>query len=757
MASLWGELKRRNVLRVGTAYLVTAWLLVQVSSDVAPALNLPPWVVTLTVWLLLLGLVPTLLLAWMFELTPQGLQRDRSRHSARHGRRRQEAPDSGEPDRLRRLHRLDLAIIAVLVTTLGYTLWDRHDERQVSAARVANAEPFARDVASTGARPVVLVLPFRNLGDADADAHFTDGLTEELIHALAAIPELAVLARSTSFALRSTEQPATSLRERFGVDWVVEGSVRRGGKTLRISAQLVDAGSGVQRWNRSFDRSGADALATQAEIAREVSQALGLRSTGSVPEVRASAQAQALYLQARSLERIASVDSIRTAHALLEQALQDSPDFVRALLHQVIVVARMPVRGLMTAREARDAVEPLLHRLRQLAPDAPETRAAEAIRRSWIDPWNGRRSDAERHARDWEELSRLLPDYPHALVNLGVARIQLGQFDLAQQAFEQAARTDPLDQMSRSNAGVVAGLRGDAEAYLATDRALLLEGSEFSHVRDAIASAEASRGRYAEAHRLLAECIEQARLPRCHATLSVALIALDRPDDALLALEMGVDHTPALQRLLPVALFLLQREGAPTTAALIDHLRSEPGVWGDTVFVLGPEFLARGEHEVLLALYREFNPELFEEPIDATLDAGVDLFLIGRALALAGDAARARQHYSLALSQFELTSPLAFPYHPWRVLVLEGLGRREEAIALLQRLAAVGWSDARALTHSPSGRASALAPEYIADPRVDAILSRMRAHNAAEFAAIQSSGHPLLPVWGSKAADSDQR
>lgn len=759
--ALWGELRRRNVLRVGAAYLVTAWVVAQVSNVVAPALNLPAWVNSLVVWLLLLGLPIALVLAWIFELTPGGVRRERPRPG--NGRRKNRPPgeplpgsaETGETNRLRRVHRMDLAIIAVLVLGLALSVLERQWPRGAGAVSRPGASEAA-EPARPAAAPVVLVRPFRNLGDPDADERFTDGLTEELIHALASVPDLAVLARSTSFALRAGDEPNTVLRERFGLDWVVEGTVRRGGDTLRITAQLVDARSGLQRWNRSFDRSGADALATQAEIAREVARELGVRTAGAVADVRASAAAQALYLEARSLERNASVESMQAAHALLHQALEDSPEFVPALLQQVIVVARMPVRELMTRHEARAKVEELLHRLRRIAPGSPETRAAEAIKRAWIDPWSGRPADAARLAQDLEQLSRLLPDHPHWLVNLGVQRIRLGQLDKAEQAFERAARIDPLDQMARSNAGVVAGLRGDVEGYLASDRALLLEGSEFSHLHDAIASAEMSRGRYAEAHRLLADCIEQARLPRCHATLALLLLALERPEQALTALEMGADHSASLRSLLPVALFLLDREGTPTLEALGDRLRNDRVLWDDATYLLGAELLTRGEPQALLSFYREFNPELVEDPATGvTADSGTDLFFVGRAFSLAGDEARARQCHAQALRQFEHFSPLAFPHIGWRVLLLDALGRRDEAVTLLQRLEAAGWSDARTFLFSPSGRPSAIAPGFVADPRVRAILDRMRAHNAAELAAIEASGRPLLPTWASRVPASD--
>jgi TolB-like protein len=231
--SLYAELKRRNVLRVGAAYVVTAWLIIQVVETIFPAFGFGDAAVRIATIVLAIGLVPALILAWAFELTPEGLKKD-------------EDVDRTLPVSVKAGKRLDRMILVVLALALGYFAFDKFVlDPARDAALVEEATQQARSdalVESYGDKSIA-VLPFVNMSDDAGNEYFSDGISEELLNLLARIPDLRVIARTSSFAFKGKDLTAREIARELEVAHVLEGSVRKAGDRVRITAQLIEARS----------------------------------------------------------------------------------------------------------------------------------------------------------------------------------------------------------------------------------------------------------------------------------------------------------------------------------------------------------------------------------------------------------------------------------------------------------------------------------------------------------------------------------
>jgi TolB-like protein len=264
--SLFEELKRRNVIRVGIAYCLLGWVVLQVVDFLVELIEAPSWVLQVFVIAGAVGLVGVLLFSWLFEMTPEGLKRetdvDRSQSVTQHTGRK-----------------LDRLVIVLLALAVALLLTDRFLARQTQSAPETTFAP--RSAPSTRERiPVtvndrsVAVLPFLALSSGPDDEFFADGLTEEILNALAQLPELLVTARTSAFAFKGQDRAVQEIAAELGVRHIVEGSLRRSGKRVRVTAQLVRAEDGFQLWSESYDSTTTDTIAMQEDIAEQIALAL---------------------------------------------------------------------------------------------------------------------------------------------------------------------------------------------------------------------------------------------------------------------------------------------------------------------------------------------------------------------------------------------------------------------------------------------------------------------------------------------------
>lgn len=325
--SLFAELKRRNVVRVGIAYIIIGWVLAQIAEFAFENFGAPDWVLKSIVVVLLLGLPLALFFAWAFEMTPEGVKRekdvDRSQ-SITHSTGR----------------KLDFVIIAALVIALGYFVWERQasDGTTETAMQltVADAEPA---LASGPAARSIAVLPFVNMSSDEEQEWFSDGLTEEILNALARTPDLLVAARTSSFKFKGSNEDIPTIAKALGVAHVLEGSVRRARDRLRVTAQLIRASDGFHLWSQTYDRDPDDVIAIQEEVAIEIATALETAmdpeelarmvssGTSSVPAYEA--YLEALAYNARLIESGDAQLGLKLRSAL-ERSIEIDPQFASA-------------------------------------------------------------------------------------------------------------------------------------------------------------------------------------------------------------------------------------------------------------------------------------------------------------------------------------------------------------------------------------------------------------------------------------------
>ncbi|MCZ6852962.1 MAG: adenylyl cyclase, partial [Gammaproteobacteria bacterium] len=305
--ALLTELKRRRVFRVAGVYGVTAWIITEVSATVLPALNLPEELITIIVVLLIAGFPIALVLAWIFDINPDGIHRTQSTPEV----------TAAVHSTKGRLASIGLIVLATSVLASLF-FWRFSDSEQIPLDSIA-------------------VLPFVNLGSDDNSDYFSDGVSEELLNLLTKVPGLKVAARTSSFAYKNQGIDIRDIAAQLGVATVLEGSVRWSDdrEEVRITAQLIDASSGYHLWSETYDRKLEDIFAVQDEIARSIVTNLQIQLTGveafsiTAPPTR-DAAAYTLYLRGRALWKQRGLEAIEESVELFQAALARDPGFSRA-------------------------------------------------------------------------------------------------------------------------------------------------------------------------------------------------------------------------------------------------------------------------------------------------------------------------------------------------------------------------------------------------------------------------------------------
>jgi TolB-like protein len=372
MGSFFQELKRRNVFRVGVAYVVVSWLIIQVIETVSDPLNLPDWTEAFFIVLLLAGLPLILLFSWAFELTPEGLKKTsevKAEESV--------TATTGK--------KLNFTIIAVLVMALGYFAWER--QGLVEQVEQTAAQDVAEVTQTTGATSVA-VLPFVNMSADQEQEYFSDGISEELLNLLAKIPELRVPARTSSFQFKGQNLDIGKVAEQLNVQHVLEGSVRKSGVRVRVTAQLIEADTGYHLWSDTYDRDLDDIFAIQDEISAAIvaalSETLGLESTAA-PHVAAATDPEAYnayLLGQHQLKQRTRLD-IEAAIGNFERALDVDPEYAPAHagigLAWYLMTASGATYGTLPLSESLEKALPHLEKAMELDPELPEALGAYGL------------------------------------------------------------------------------------------------------------------------------------------------------------------------------------------------------------------------------------------------------------------------------------------------------------------------------------------------------------------------------------------
>ena len=324
--SFFDELKRRNVIRVGIAYVVVAWLIMQFADVVLNNIEAPGWVFQVIMLLLAIGLPLVLIFAWAFEMTPEGLKKekdvDRSQDVAQHTGRK-----------------LNYTIIFVMALALGYFIYDKVENRAKDGPDTVTEVKLQAEASVTAekipADPSIAVLPFADMSPEQDQGYFSDGISEELLNVLVKVEGLKVASRTSSFTYKGSNLSLAEIADELRVDHVLEGSVRKAENRVRITAQLIDATTDRHLWSETFDRELVDIFAIQDEIAKAIVAALSAElgvfehtPSVSVATTTENLDAYQLYLKARGL--FLARRQLGESVALFERAVELDPEFARA-------------------------------------------------------------------------------------------------------------------------------------------------------------------------------------------------------------------------------------------------------------------------------------------------------------------------------------------------------------------------------------------------------------------------------------------
>lgn len=439
--SFFAELKRRNVIRVSIAYAIAAWFLLQLSDLVLENIAAPEWVMQAIMLLLAIGLPIVVIFAWAFEMTPEGIKKEKD-------------VDRSQSITSMTGRKLDRMIIGILTVVVGYLLIDKLVLEDTVPSPVTNTEIVVSEAevektVETG--PSVAVLPFVNMSGDKENEYFSDGLTETLLHMLAQLPELRVAARTSSFAFKGKDTGIAEISKTLGVAHVLEGSVQKAGNRVRITAQLVRAKDGFHVWSQNYDRNLDDIFAIQDEIAKDVAGALDTSLLGGSNQPTLSVNTSNLtayesYLRGLEQQAIFSYSSLEIAENHFKQALAHDPTFTDARLALIRNYLMKNGTGLLNDGEMAGLANPLISQVRDQQPENHLARAFElVIALRTVD------TSKSKEVREQEvtELRNLLPLIPGETYTRETLAFTLNFFfDQPQQAIEviQAGLlVDPLE------------------------------------------------------------------------------------------------------------------------------------------------------------------------------------------------------------------------------------------------------------------------------------------------------------------------
>jgi TolB-like protein len=540
--SLIAELKRRNVLRAAGLYLVGAWLVVQVAGTILPMFNAPAWIARSVVIVLAIGFLPAMIVAWVFELTPEGLKREEEIEPDE-----SITPQTGQ--------RMDRWLLVVAALAIGYFAFDKFvlapQRESAKMAEVAQAATRrATQVVPAISRKSIAVLPFLDLSPEHDQGYFSDGMSEEILNALAQVQDLKVAGRTSSFYYKGRNEDLRTIGKALGVANVLEGSVRKQGDQVRITAQLIRTDDDSHLWSESYDGDLKDVFALQERIARAITDKLkvtliGDQKTQLVAVATNDTEAHNLYLQAREAYR-ARGTGVQRSIDLYRAALKRDPNFAQAWAGLCASLDVLPYY-LPDTEQARlpqiySEADAAGKRAIEVAPDLATPHIA--LGSLYANAWHWR--DAEQQFLRAKELAPNDPEFLFAYTDwLGA----MGRSDEALIAAQRAVELDPMAPAYRNLYGYLllyADRVDESISQLEAGRAL---APDLSYVNVNLFTSYARAGRIADAEKLRAvivnEFVTRGDSPELIAEWKMAI-------DATLAIMRKPNDYDAIRRTLPV-------------------------------------------------------------------------------------------------------------------------------------------------------------------------------------------------------------
>jgi TolB-like protein/Tfp pilus assembly protein PilF len=685
------ELQRRNVIRVAIAYAVASWVLLQIVDVITPIFELPGWAPKLIFVILAIGLVPALIFSWAFEITPDGLRKD-----SEVDRTKSIASSTGR--------KLNYIIIGSLALAVALLIVDRElNQSGGSVGTGVNVADMQKSIA---------VLPFVNMSSDAEQEFFSDGITEEILNSLASVKELKVAGRTSSFAFKGQNDDLRRIGEALGVNHILEGSVRKAGAQVRITAQLIQVDNGFHLWSETYDRELTDVFEIQDEIANEILKQLRSKllsdDTVVAEAKRTNPEVYALYLRAkqRMYTRIGS--EIETALQELDQAIQLDADYAPAYAQRAIATMLLSDQqyGSIPDDESNRRGKRFADLALKLDPNSAEGWAALGLYYGR----DGLETDAAIDAL--VKALEINPNLIDASNWLQIALSNAGDMRGAMEIIEEMAERDPLYRPAFSNAMMVFNNFGEHEKA----SALLARMQKFDPDNPDLLMAEAVNLIYSgrggeglqkmEQRREIGEMSGVAKI-----FLSVGLLRTAQFERA------AVEGSPYFQ---PDALYNLGRKDEAFAMAYEQASAGDP----ETLFSL---LVRDGRDQDLVNFLEERWPSVAAMGIEHPGDILGYSLMADTSLAYSrtGNQERAEEALMLVdrwmkrmveqgVNNFVFSGSMA-AHHAM-------LGDTDEAFRYLQQAVDNGWN--------PAGKLSEVQPALVVlegDPRLDAIETQMLA------------------------------
>jgi len=488
--NFFSELKRRNVYKVAVAYAVVGWLVIQVSSTVLPTFHAPEWVVQTLVVLVAIGFPIALVIAWAYELTPEGLKRA-------------EDVDLAATARQPRRYAWIFIVIVGAALSIGVFFLGRYTGRNV-----ASAAPTEAVVGSSIAQKSIAVLPFENLSDDKGAAYFADGIQDEILTKLASIAELKVISRTSTAKYKSKPEDLKTVSQQLGVATVLEGSVQKARDKVRVNVQLIDARADSHLWAKTYDRDLADVFAIQSEVAQEIADSLQAKLSPTEASRVASVptndtQAYDLFLKGEFEQRIANSnfrpESFDQAARWYKEAISRDPNFAVAIAQLAICQLRRHwLTDPLTDAEVMEAGR-LAKQALTLAPDLADAHIALGLFYYY-----GFR-EYEPALTEFRRAIELQPNNALALSFVAFVHRRQGKWDLTLDELKRSIDLNPRDAYTIGGlAETYVFLRRWKEAEDTARQALTIDPHEATSMRMLLLSSLNRTGNAREPLRLLA-------------------------------------------------------------------------------------------------------------------------------------------------------------------------------------------------------------------------------------------------------------
>jgi TolB-like protein/Tfp pilus assembly protein PilF len=482
--NFFAELKRRNVYKVAVAYAIVGWLLVQIATQVFPFLEIPNWVVRLIIALVVIGFPIALIIAWAFELTPEGIKRT-------------EEADASE--KRRRSHAWIYVVIIGALISIGLFFLGRY---------TANIKTPRQSEAATVPQKSIAVLPFENLSDDKSATYFADGIQDQILTKLASIADLKVISRTSTAKYKSKPEDLTTVSQQLGVGNVLEGTVQKAGDKVRINVQLIDAHADSHLWAKTYDRDIQDIFAVESEVAQEIADSLQAKLSPAEANTVASAptkdtQAYDLFLKGEFEQRAANSnfrsESFDQATRWYQQAIDRDPNFALAIAELAICQLRRHwLTDPLTEAEILEAGK-LAKQSLTLAPDLAEGHIAVGLFHYY-----GHR-DYEPALKEFQRTLELQPNNALALSFVGFVHRRQAKWDRTLDELKKSIELNPRDAYTMGGvAETDIFMRRWKEAAEYAQRGLIIDPHESTCMRMLLLSSLNGTGNTQEALRVLA-------------------------------------------------------------------------------------------------------------------------------------------------------------------------------------------------------------------------------------------------------------